>query len=835
MNKRRVWRILPFFNIIMSFKKIVFLAAFFAILSGVFVVNVHPAKAVTVDELQALIIQLQAKIAQLQQQLTGAPGQPAAFCYDFNINLGFAQSTTAAVKALHTALQKQGFSAGSDITTGVFTENTASAVVGFQQKYKADVLAPHGLQFGTGFVGTTTRAKLNELYGCKGITPPPTEKPEETPVEIPEKPLWDWAYCTAASQCTVEQGDCDTDADCAAGLYCAQNVGVKYGQVSSMDVCEVKSEKSITVLSPNGWEIWQIGATYTIQWSATGYPSYTAVQIGLRDNRYSTELGSGEAVIVNTTNTGSYSFTVPASLGALSGGLLGGTNVYSAIIYVDGGGPGKSDTSNAPFSIVSATTATPSLIITSPGIGETWVGGSQQTIRWQTSGISSQGNINVIELYNIGTDQAWALKYNTPNDGSEVVTVPIFEKPADLLMQIDVTVSGISEVFRTRYTVRINPPSTPFITVSSLNPNGETLEKGTTRYINLKFSPSVPLGGFVINLLRSDIDVAVAVLKFCGTASDYIADNVVPPNVSWQWKVGYAADGKEIPTGSYRVFVYDCGSKIDNVWTGSVAHTKSNVFSIVSATTTTPSVTVLSPNGGESWKVGEIRRISWIASGVNYVRIYIEDDTITGSGSTNYTYDGVISAVQGYYDWTIVQNQLPGGSTLPRNYKIRVDGVNTVAVGADVVARDWSNNTFSIVSLSITSFNYTETDAYGGSIQFSWTSAGADGVELQIACHSGLTSTDAITGANFFCGDIDRSLAPNSSTYLKFTNTSGALINVTATLTPVIGNIGYGTYSKTLNFSIVSGLGLENIENQLASISDAAANLLFEIKKLLGK
>jgi hypothetical protein len=58
--------------------------------------------------------------------------------------------------------------------------------------------------------------------------------------------LWGWNYCTPTSQCSAGQGDCDTDADCTTG-YCAQNVGAKYGQVSSMDVCEEKAEKSITV------------------------------------------------------------------------------------------------------------------------------------------------------------------------------------------------------------------------------------------------------------------------------------------------------------------------------------------------------------------------------------------------------------------------------------------------------------------------------------------------------------------------------------------------------------------------------------------------------------
>ncbi|MFH1181240.1 MAG: Ser-Thr-rich GPI-anchored membrane family protein, partial [bacterium] len=111
----------------------------------------------------------------------------------------------------------------------------------------------------------------------------------------------------------------------------------------------------------------------------------------------------------------------------------------------------------------------------------------------------------------------------------------------------------------------------------------------------------------------------------------------------------------------------------------------------------TPSITVLSPNGGETWQVGDIVQVKWQANNVKYVRIYIYDDTIFGSGSTNYVtdYDGFISADAGYFNWKI-GNQLPGTS-LPRKYKIRVDGVNEAILGAAVIANDSSDNYFSIV------------------------------------------------------------------------------------------------------------------------------------------
>src|SRR3989338_2519120 len=52
-------------------------------------------------------------------------------------------------------------------------------------------------------------------------------------------PLWSEEYCTKDCQCDLGQGDCDKDEDCKSG-YCTQDVGQKYGQKKSMDVCEGK-------------------------------------------------------------------------------------------------------------------------------------------------------------------------------------------------------------------------------------------------------------------------------------------------------------------------------------------------------------------------------------------------------------------------------------------------------------------------------------------------------------------------------------------------------------------------------------------------------------------
>ncbi|MDO8524372.1 MAG: Ser-Thr-rich GPI-anchored membrane family protein [bacterium] len=180
------------------------------------------AKAVSVDDLRALIAQLQAQIQALQVQLQQTQGQqPVQWCHTFNTNLGIG-SSGAEFDALQTALMKDGAS-GADLSydsaagmgqSSKFGEYTASAVVGFQQKYASEILTPLGLKHGTGYLGKSTRAKLNKLYGCGNL-----------------------------NVCTMDVKQCPD------GSYVSRKgPNCEFAQCPTIN-------KSITVLSPNGGEV----------------------------------------------------------------------------------------------------------------------------------------------------------------------------------------------------------------------------------------------------------------------------------------------------------------------------------------------------------------------------------------------------------------------------------------------------------------------------------------------------------------------------------------------------------------------------------------------------
>ena len=78
----------------------------------------------------------------------------------------------------------------------------------------------------------------------------------------------------------------------------------------------------------------------------------------------------------------------------------------------------------------------------------------------------------MIELESITGIESWVLKFNTPNDGLETITVPTFSKPGDFRIKIDITLNGASQVFWSNGLVRVNPPPS----ISATIPGGTDLK-----------------------------------------------------------------------------------------------------------------------------------------------------------------------------------------------------------------------------------------------------------------------------------------------------------------------------------------------------------------------
>ncbi len=115
--------------------------------------------------------------------------------------------------------------------------------------------------------------------------------------------------------------------------------------------CGVRSNPFVKVVAPNGGEVFAVGHTMTITWNGCKFAGQT-VQIAIRDARFSSATTAGEEQIsMAVPNTGSYQWVIPQSQGQLSGGTLGGTSVYTIVIYATGSNGAMFDESDGRFTI----------------------------------------------------------------------------------------------------------------------------------------------------------------------------------------------------------------------------------------------------------------------------------------------------------------------------------------------------------------------------------------------------------------------------------------------------------------------------------------------------
>ena len=180
------------YNIMDTLKRIIAGIMIFAFVG--ISVPTNNVNALTSAELQAQIAVLQAQLLQLTQQLSvleGTTTTPATVTgcaiASFSRNLKL-RSVGDDVKCLQvilnsdtdTELAKTGAGSPGNETT-YFGVKTKAAVINFQTKYASVILASFGLTTGTGYVGASTRAKLNEMLGAGVVPTTPTTPTTTTP------------------------------------------------------------------------------------------------------------------------------------------------------------------------------------------------------------------------------------------------------------------------------------------------------------------------------------------------------------------------------------------------------------------------------------------------------------------------------------------------------------------------------------------------------------------------------------------------------------------------------------------------------------------------------
>ena len=779
----------------MNIKKIVLTIIFLGVFVSPFLINIPQVQALTTEEILAQIKTLQEQITQLQKQLKEVGGEEVAWCHNFNVNLRIGDSGDE-VSALNNALLKEGFDVDYTLSSpsSYFSEKTASAVTGFQEKYKEDVLTSWGLIHGTGFVGGTTRAKLNELYGCGAVTPATTKSITVTSPNGGEEWMAGNNYDIQWQSSRIDKVNIYISCDeIVTGGGCLKLVEQDINASLGKYAWQIKS--SDTCVPGNNVKIWiKAKEDITIDDESDNY--FTVVSSS--EDCHSTSLwdwdycsadckgdaGEGDCDVDADCNTGYCAQNVGGKYGQV----------------------GTMDVCEEKEEVA------PSITIISPNGGEKWTFGSTYNITWNSTDVDK---VDIhLEKWAGDNGQVYAGgPFTQIIDENISAWLGWYSWPLGHLKGGSIASAG------NYYKIRI-------VKTGDASSYSQQIADNSNNYFDIVSAPSTS-----VTCVRETTKTGVT----CGGYfyEDY-CENLADGT-------GYATKRKcNAATGT------NCSGLVNVDRTFCPYGCQSGAC----LTQPTPSITVTSPNGGENWIEGQTYNITWESTEIDKVMIELEKE----SQGWHLTYS--VSASQGYYSWTI------GDLTPASNYKINiwdtentsisdksdnyfsiVEATTTTCHNSDLWSWDYCSPTCQcsagegdcdrdsdcntgycaqnvggkygqvgtmdvceekeVTTPSITSFNYTETDAYSGSVKFSWTTTRADNVRFSIPCHSGLTITNAVTGANFSCGENDRKFSTNTSLYLKFTNTSGALINTTATLTPVIGEVNYTVYSDSLDFGIV--------------------------------
>lgn len=450
----------------------------------------------------------------------------------------------------------------------------------------------------------------------------------------------------------------------------------------------------ITVTGPDGGERLQVGTAKTIQWTYHGNAGPTVRIELLKGGALNKTVDTG--IPVGVGGTGSYNWIVPLSQTAGEDYRIKVTSEVNGAF---------SDTSNADFAI------TPGIAVTSPNGGESWGAGSAQTISWKYMG--NPGDSLKIELLKAGALNS-TISAGTPigNDGSGSYTwaIPADQPPAsDYRIRVaSASDSQCTDTSDNNFTVI--PVS---ITVASPN-RGQSWTVGTT--LNIQWSYSGNEGDLVrIELLKGGVvDSTIAAGTPIGTWGSGTYAWVIPLN--------------QAPGSDYRI-------RVTSTSNSACTDTSDNDFTIIPV-----SVTVSSPNGGESWTPGTTRNISWNYSGDPGDSVKIELLKGGVASSTLVASAPIGAGGGGSYAWPIPSNQVLGN-----DYRIRVTSTT------NSVYTDTSDNDFAVapIGIAVSSPNGGQGWSVGTNQTISWAYYGNPGASVKIELLKG--------------GEVNRIISANTS------------------------------------------------------------------------
>jgi hypothetical protein len=520
----------------------------------------------------------------------------------------------------------------------------------------------------------------------------------------------------------------------------------------------------LSLTSPNGGEYWQAGTTKNISW--------TSSIAGNLKIEYSLDNGNNWNLIVSpvAANLGNYAWSLPINL----------SSKQALIKITDLSNPNIKDSSDLAFTIGNVS-------ITNIAGGENFQTNSSKVINFTTS--SSVTSVNFEYTLDEITWTPFALGIPA-NAGSVIWNIGNIASSNKARIRISDAQSNLNIANTTNYfnvvSLKINQPNggellqagkttnirweaseqVAFVNIFYSTDNGQNWVSIANNVISLpnvvnNYAWSIPANiTGTSNLIRITNANDPTILTSSSNNFTICSISFIKPIVSTNWqsntrnriewnsqnagnvKLEYSLDNGT----SWNTIINSYNSNLQfynwdipqNIFSNqALVKITSNVNSTVAETTSPFKIKQLDlkiPNGGETWKAGTPRNITWDANLVNSLTIYLSSDN--GQTWNNTPIAQNISGSGGLHTWLIPADYFG------KNYKIKLvdDDANNI--------KDSSNAAFTINSFALTSPAGGEVWQAGSTHNITWTVSNVNEVLLEYSLNNGATWNTIISNLN---------------------------------------------------------------------------------------
>jgi hypothetical protein len=393
----------------------------------------------------------------------------------------------------------------------------------------------------------------------------------------------------------------------------SQIVGNGSGDGTMAELPEVLPDSippTALLLSPNSYQVWAMGTLQKISWRATDNNGVASIDLD-----FSADSGATWTPIATAIpNSGLYYWKVP------------NVRTARALIQVtsrDSVGNAASDRSNATFEIKDR--LAPTMAVTTPNGGQVWLTGTVHKLTWKAT-----DNVAVVRIdlsYSVNGGATWTgIASRLANSGSYQWTLPLNVVTSNALVKAaaaDSAGNSTSDVSNAPFEIRDGTP--PVMTVTTPN-GGQIWDVGLAKTVTWKATDNVRVKFVDLDWSPDSGATWLPVARDLENTGKYV------------WTIPPAPTTNALFRATARDSMDNAGSDLGNA-------------PFVVRDLVAPAVTLISPNGGETWTAGTPRTIAWTASdnaGVRSIDLAYSPD----SGAT---WSAIASGLpnSGAFGWTV--------------------------------------------------------------------------------------------------------------------------------------------------------------------------------------